>query len=181
MRLRVFWISLILAIAPLAVRASWTWVDSNQYIRCADFYNAHLGLVAFGQLSGPLMRMADGTFTGVSDVAIQQVKIQDSSRAWASDNINIYHGTANWSIWTQTIIAVSAPRLIAATPQGLFFHGDSNLYFTSDGVTMITTSGIPHNDSVASIDYLSSNILIAASPKAIYRSTDGGFTWVRIL
>src|SRR5436305_1664182 len=106
MRLRVFSVFLLLFIAPLSMQASWNWFNFPQYVRAADFYNAHLGLVSFGEIQGPLMRLTDSTLTGVSDRVVQQIVIQDSERAWASDNINILLGTAKWSIWTQTSITL---------------------------------------------------------------------------
>jgi hypothetical protein len=179
MRRSVFLISLLFLIAPHRSSGSWTWVDSAEFIRVADFYNAHLGLVAFGEVQGPLMRYADGTLTGVTDINMEQLAIQDSNRAWGCDNLNIFLGTAKWTIWSQTSLTVSSPQLIAATSDGLFFRADSNLYFTSDGIAATAATGIPHNDPIRAIDYLSKSTLIAVSATAIYRSTDGGLAWSR--
>ncbi len=181
MRPRIFilWFLLCLSAAsmPIApVRASWN--NIGDYTT-ADFYNAHLGLVATDGQHALVQRVVDGTLTGVFATSVSQIAIQDSDRAWATDGDSLYLGTNQWSSW-QTVLGHEDLTLVRATPSGLFVYSDSDLYATVGDTMLVKVKGIPHGDSITAMDYLSPLILIAVSSTNGYLSTDGGASWALV-
>jgi hypothetical protein len=174
---------LVLLLLCLALPASATWhVFSTNGATAIDFRNPHQGVLSMNDVKHLIQVYQDGNLNGVFQApdVVTGLTIQDSLIAWATVSGNgLYIGTKHWSNWKQTS-SRSDLTLIASTPSRLFVYSLGQLYYTIDGLNLNAASGIPQNDSITAMDYLTDDIVFAASRTKLYRSTNQGQDWTLV-
>ncbi len=180
MRPTTLFLVLLLFCAPTQTNATWNRLD-NRSVAAIDFYNAHLGLIAFADPTHALMRINDSSFAGIwaAPDVISGIVIQDSNIAWATvNNKGLYHGDKNWTNWVNTSVRTDQ-TLVGASPSRVFLSSTASPQFswTIDGSVFTAATGIPVSDAVVAMDYFTNEVLFAVTRTGVYCSFDGGTVW----
>ncbi|MEI8135634.1 MAG: hypothetical protein WCH46_11280 [bacterium] len=113
---------------------------------------------------------------------ISSVLIKDGNTVFFSvKNDGIYQSSNSWKNYTNIFPEPSATLLAVGNGLMLANLGTQLNYSSDGGATFIPSSGIPVTETITTAEVLNAGIAFALTGKKLYRTMDGGKTWITLL